>query len=130
VPHERFDILDETDWLGDEIPIVPVLGKQVIVDGKIKLYSLVRFLRDPQQLFNYYKSGIAEKIGLANRVPYIGYKGQFKDQKWRDANVRNYAYLEVEPVQINGAPAPLPQRQVLDEYIQALSLAASQESTI
>lgn len=122
------EILEETDWAGDTIPIEAVLGKQTIVDGKIKLFSLVRFLRDPQQLFNFYKSGIAEKIGLGNRVPYIGYEGQFNDPKWKDANVKNYPYLEAKGVMLGGQIAPLPQRQQFEEQIQALSVAASQES--
>jgi hypothetical protein len=95
--------------------------------GQSSPVSLVRFMRDPQQLINIYKSGIAENIGLANKVPYIGYKGQFKDPKWRNANVKNYAYLEVEPVSIGGQPAPLPSRQMFEAAIQSLSVAAAQE---
>jgi hypothetical protein len=122
------EVLEETDWAGDSIPIEAVLGKQSIVDGKIKLFSLVRFLRDPQQLFNFYKSGIAERVSLGNRVPYVGYEGQFTDPKWKDANVRNYPYLEAKAVMVNGAPAPLPQRQNIEVEIQGLSIAAGQES--
>jgi hypothetical protein len=119
----------ETEWAGRRIPIYTVLGRQLIVKGVPKLFSLVRFMRDPQQLLNAYKSGIAENIGLSNRVPYIGYKGQFKDPKWRNANVRNYPYLEVEDVQSrNGqGPLPIPQRQQFEAAIQALSVAAAQE---
>lgn len=117
----------ETEWTGDSIPIVAVLGRQMVIDGEIKLFSLVRHVREPQQLINIYKTAIAEKIGLGNRIPYLGYKGSFKDSKWQNANTVNYAYLEAEPVMINGVLAPLPQRQELEEQIQALSLAAAQE---
>lgn len=118
----------ETVWVGDSIPIVAVLGRLMIIEGEVKLFSLVRHVREPQQLINIYKTAIAEKIALGNRVPYIGYKGSFADPKWLDANVTNYAYLEAEPVIMpNGALAPLPQRQQLEEQIQALSMAAAQE---
>jgi hypothetical protein len=117
----------ETTWLGRRIPVYTVLGRQLIVGGKPRVFSLVRFMRDPQQLLNIYKSGIAENIGLANRVPYIGYKGQFRDPKWRNANIKNYAYLEAEPVMAGGAIAPLPSRQNFEPAIQALSAAAAQE---
>jgi hypothetical protein len=117
----------ETTWAGRRIPIYTVLGRQVIVRGKPRLISLVRWMRDPQQLLNIYKTGIAENIGLANRVPYIGYKGQFKDPKWRNANTKNYAYLEAEPVMAGGQIAGLPQRQSYEPAIQALSVAAAQE---
>jgi hypothetical protein len=123
------EILDNstTTWLGKRIPIYTVLGRQVIVRGKPRLFSLVRWMRDPQQLLNIYKSGIAENIALANRVPYIGYKGQFKDPKWRNANTKNYPYLEAEPIAVGGQIAPLPQRQSYEPAIQALSVAAAQE---
>lgn len=117
----------ETTWLGRRIPIFTVLGRQVILRGRPQLFSLIRWMRDPQQLLNVYKSGIAENVGLANRVPYIGVKGQFRDPKWKNANSKNYPYLEVEPVTIGGQPAGLPQRQQFEAAIQALSQAASQE---
>src|ERR1039457_4526118 len=99
----------------------------MIINGKVHLFSLIRHVRDPQQLLNIYKSAIAEKIGLGNRVPYIGAKGQFKDPRWESANNVNYAYLEYEPVSINGQLAGPPQRQQMEEQIQALSVAAAQE---
>ena len=118
----------ETTWVGDSIPIVAVLGQQMIINGKVHLFSLIRHVRDPQQLLNIYKSAIAEKIGLGNRVPYVGYKGQFKDSRWENANNVNYAYLEAELITLpNGSVAPLPQRQQMEEQIQALSVAAAQE---
>lgn len=117
----------ETTWVGDSIPIVAVLGRQMIIDGKVHLFSLVRHVREPQQLVNIYKTAIAEKISLGNRIPYIGVKGQFKDPRWENANNVNYAYLEYEPVSIAGTLAPPPQRQQLEEQIEALSQAAAQE---
>jgi hypothetical protein len=117
----------ETTWLGRRIPIFTVLGRQVILRGRPHLFSLIRWMRDPQQLLNIYKSGIAENVGLANRVPYIGVKGQFRDPRWKNANAKNYPYLEYEPVSIGGQPAPPPQRQMFEAAIQALSQAAAQE---
>lgn len=111
----------KTEWPGDTIPIVAVLGQTLVVDGEVEVYSLIRFIRDTQRLINIFKSAIAEKVGLSNRVPYLGYKGQFTDPKWRDCNIKNYAFLEADPVMINGQPAPLPERQQLEEQISALS---------
>lgn len=119
----------ETDWVGDSIPIVAVLGRQMIIDGQVKLISLVRFARDPQQLLNIYKSGIAQKIALQNKVPYVGPIGSFTDSKWLDANTVDYAFLEYTPVEgPNGQVMPPPQRQAIEEQIQALSMAANAET--
>lgn len=122
------EALDKTDWVGRWIPILPVLGKEMVVDGKRQLQSLIRHARDPQKLFNAYKSGIAENLGLASRVPWIGAKGSFKDPKWDTANSTNHAYLEYEPQSIDGQPTGPPARNNFEAPIQALSQAAAQES--
>jgi hypothetical protein len=121
-------ILEENEWPGKWIPIVPVWGKEMIVEGKRKLFSLIRFARDPQQLYNYYKTSIAETLSLANRAPYIGYEGQFTDPKWKNANTQNYPYLEVRKESIGGQPAPFPQRQQAEPPIMALSHGAMLEA--
>jgi hypothetical protein len=122
----------ETEWPdpAGEIPIVAVLGKKLIVGGKPRLFSVIRFAREPQQLYNYYKTGIAEQLSLASRAPYVGYLGQFKSKskEWQSANTTNYAYLEADPVMVGGSAAPLPQRQAYEPPIQALSQGAMQEA--
>lgn len=119
----------ETKWAGDSIPCVAILGQQLIKNGDIFLFSLIRFIHDTQRLINIYESAIAEKIGLSTRVPYLGYKGQFKDPKFDDCNVKNYSYLEIELVKdpVTGAVLPIPTRQQLEEQIVALSAALQNE---
>lgn len=118
-------VLKSTKWLGSWIPRVPVLGREVIVDGKKHYISIIRFARDAQKLKNGYKSGVANLLAVSSTAPWLGYKGQFKDGKWRDANVKNYAYLEAEMVvSSSGQLAPLPQRNVYEAPIQSLTLAA------
>ncbi len=118
-------VLKSTKWLGNWIPRVPVLGREVIVDGKKHLISIIRFARDAQKLKNGYKSGVANLLAISSTAPWLGYKGQFKDGKWKDANTKNYAYLEAElVVTAGGTLAPLPQRNVYEAPIQSLTLAA------
>lgn len=120
--------LKSTTWEGTWIPIIPVLGEETYVDGKRILASLVRYVHDGQRLLNGYKSGIAEAIGLANRVPYTGPKGMFDDQKWQTANINNYAFLEWTPVyDRNGQMIQAsPVRTPFEPAIQALSIASGQ----
>jgi hypothetical protein len=119
----------ETDWPGYCIPIVPVLGKQIILDGKPNLFSVVRFQRDPQQLINFYKTRIAETMGTQPIQPYIVVDGQIQgyEKEWAELNVSMKPFLRVKALDINGNPAPMPQRQVLEPPIQSLSVAAGQE---
>lgn len=122
------EILEEADWAGKWIPLIPIWGKETIVDGKRKLFSLIRFARDAQQLYNYYKTSIAETLSLASKAPWIGYEGQFKDPRWKNANTVNYAYLEVPRETIGGQPVPLPQRNTFEAPIASLSAGAMQEA--
>jgi len=39
-------VLEETTWLGKWLPMVPVLGQEVVVEEKRSLFSGVHFLLD------------------------------------------------------------------------------------
>lgn len=101
------EILEEDDWPGSLIPICPVWGDEVIVDGKRHFRSMIRDARDPQTMFNFWRSATTELVALAPRVPWIGPKGfipKGQESLWQSANTRSHAYLEYE-----GTTAP--QRQ-------------------
>lgn len=122
------EVLEENDWSDDTIPIVPVYGEEITVKGKRHLISLIRWVRNPQQLLNYYKTIEAETISLAPRPKWVGYVGQFdtKQRDWQRANVANVAYLEADPVTVNGQIAPLPRWEVFQPPVQSLSIGAAQ----
>ena len=103
------EILETKPWKGKFIPIVPVYGDEIILEGKRYFNSLIRFAKDPQRMFNYWRTAATELVALAPKAPFIGAKGQFNTDaaKWATANVQTHAYIEYDPV--NGA-AP-PQRQ-------------------
>ncbi len=116
------ETLKETKWLGRWIPIIPVLGREAVVDGKRVLESLVRFIHDAQKLLNIYKSGIAEACGSSLRAQLMGFKGQFRG--WNGKDNRNKLILEVDPLDIAGKPAGLPEQIKNEPPIQALTEAA------
>jgi hypothetical protein len=120
------EILDKTDWKGQWIPVLVTLGEEMYIDNKRYLFSLIRFARDPQKLYNFYRSSEAETVMLGTKAPWIGVKGAFKDPRWATANIVPWAYLEYEPIDIAGDPAPPPQRQIAEPPIQALSIGAAQ----
>ena len=122
------EILDTTEWKGKYIPILYVPGEEMWVGDKRYAFSLVRFARDPQRLYNFYRSSEAETVMVGTKAPWVGVKGIFKDERWATANTTPWAYLEYEPLDIAGNPAPPPQRNVFEPPIQALSLGAAQAS--
>lgn len=108
------------------IPLIPLIAEDFDVNGERKLYGIVRNSKDSQRAINYFRSYSAETIALAPKAPWVGWKGQFKDPKWKTANVVNYAYLEADVVTTTGQPAPsLPVRNQFEPPIQAI-LAMSQ----
>ncbi|MCM8734595.1 hypothetical protein M5E06_10355 [Azospirillum sp. A1-3] len=103
------EVLEKTDWAGKFIPIIPVYGDEVNVEGKRYFRSLIRSAKDAQRMFNYWRTTSTELVALAPKAPFIGPKGSFKSDaaKWATANVQSHAYIEYDPVN-GGAP---PQRQ-------------------
>jgi hypothetical protein len=120
------EILDKTDWLGNFIPIVPVYGEELDIDGKRILKGIVRDAKDPQRLVNYWKSAEAETIALAPKAPWIAEEGQLDgyEEDWASANTRNHAYLKYKAKSVNGVPLPPPSRQVFEPAVQAITQAA------
>lgn len=89
------------EWPGKHIPLVPVIGAEIPLDQKVYRYGLIRFARDPQQLYNYYRTGTAEMIALAPKSPYLVTTTMIGDENikriWDTANTKNRPYLPYKP---------------------------------
>jgi hypothetical protein len=103
------EVLKEEEWAGRYIPIVPVYGDEVDVEGKRHFRSLIRDAKDAQRMFNYWRTMTTESVALAPKTPFIGPVGAFKTDtaKWATANNEDHAFIEYDKA-ANGAP---PQRQ-------------------
>jgi hypothetical protein len=114
------EVLEEQDWLGKYIPLIPVLGEEMIIDGKRVLKGFVRDAKHPQRQYNFMHSGAAEAIAILPKAPYILAVGQAEnlEQKWERANVENFPYLEYNPVDVNGTAIGPPQRANSEANIQ------------
>jgi hypothetical protein len=125
------EVLEETDWAGRWIPIVPVLGEELDVDGKRVLQGIVRNARDPQKQYNFMASATTETIALAPKAPFIAAEGQIEghEQEWQTANIKNQSVLTYKNVSsTNGQPMPAPQRQTFEPAIQATTMAMMQSA--
>jgi hypothetical protein len=122
------EVLEEpARWDGSTIPIVIVTGLEMVVRGKRKIFSMTRFARDPQQLFNFYKTMEAEAISLAPKPKFVGAVGQFRTKRrdWQRANIDNAAYLEFDPIEVGGKQVGEPQWRTFDPPVQALTIGAA-----
>lgn len=122
------EILDEADWPGKWIPVIPVLGEDVDVDGKRYLAGLVRNAKDAQRMYNYWNSAATERIALAPKIPWIMAEGQNEghEKEWATANIKNYSALFYKPVSLNGSALPPPSRTTVDSQMGDFALMIRQ----
>lgn len=104
------DVLEETTFPGKYIPIVPVYGEEVWIDGKRHLYSLIRKSKDAQKRYNYWISLETELLLKAPKAPVMAAVGQIEDFQadWQDPD--KAMALRYKQVDVDGKPAPVPQR--------------------
>lgn len=90
------EILSEEQWAGQYIPIIPVYGEELNIEGRRYFRSLIRDAQDAQRMFNYWRSTSTEMVALAPRVPWIGEEGTFdvEPEKWGTANTQSHPYLQ------------------------------------
>jgi hypothetical protein len=106
------EILEERTWPGKYIPIVPVYGQQLVVDGKRKKYGLVRNAKDPQRMLNFWQTSITESVALAPKAKWLMAEGQDEghELEWAAANIKSSPVLRYKQKDIEGQPAPAPAR--------------------
>jgi hypothetical protein len=106
------EILEEKTWAGRFIPVVPCYGAQVIVDDKRKKYGLVRFAKDPQRMYNFWRTSMTESIALAPKAKWLLAEGQDEghENEWALANIKSAPVLRYKQTDIEGRQAPVPTR--------------------
>lgn len=107
------EVLEHTEIKCRWIPLFPVYGDELDIDGKVIRSGVIRHAKDPSKMYDYWMTNATEEVAMRTKTPYIGAEGQFEgyEEEWESANVRNYSYLEYKPVTLDGNLAPPPQRQ-------------------
>lgn len=108
------EVLDTIEWAGRYIPIIPVYGEEVIVEGQRHFRSLIRDARGAQEMYNVSRNAQIEREAMSPKTPWIGPKGAFTTDayKWATANTDNHAYIEFDTKDEDGNQLPTaPQRQ-------------------
>jgi hypothetical protein len=102
------EVLEETEWPGLYIPIVPVLGKEIKFGRRTVRYGLVRHARDPQRLYNYMRSAQADATALQPRAPWLATPKNVLgfEAMWQSANSKSHPVLLYTPDPANGNAPP------------------------
>jgi hypothetical protein len=104
------EILGETKWRGNIIPVIPVYGEEINLEGRRYFRSLIHDGKDAQRMFNYWRTTATELLALTPKAPWIAPKGAFKTDanKWATVNTQTWGTLEYD-----GAVPP--QKQPFDQ---------------
>lgn len=106
------EILEEGEWAGEYIPIIPVYGTETDINGKVTYSGLTKPGMHGQMLYNFARTAFAERVALTPKAPWVAAVGQTEDNPdWQTANEDNHSVLTYNPVDINGQVQPPPQRQ-------------------
>lgn len=105
------EVLEEREWPSRYIPIIPVYGTEMDVDGKVIYSGMVRPAMDALRLYNYERTAYCERVALAPKAPWVAAEGQTEGHpEWDTANTENHAVLTYTPQDVNGTALPPPHR--------------------
>ena len=100
------EVLEKSIWPGKDIPVVPVLGDEIIIEGKKYYLSLLRGAKGSQEMYNYWATSATETVALAPKIPFVVDHRQIKgfETEWDEANRTNRMYLRYNAIPGIGKP--------------------------
>ena len=77
------------------IPIIPVIGNELSVDGKLLRFGIIRSAKDPQRLYNLARSSAAEILAAQPKSPWLVplHSVTGVEDFWKQANSAQLPYL-------------------------------------
>lgn len=132
------EILDETEWEDEEIPVLIVTGRMSFQPtagggpGKRVVESLTRKGRTGQILYDHCISSIQEESGMVPKSVLIGYEGQFDTATdWATLNRQPVAYAEAKATtEEAGSDKPLPLPTIIQRRAQIDQLLLLKDSIL
>jgi hypothetical protein len=105
-------IVDRREDPGEHIPVVRCEGNVEDVNGRVLRKGMVEDLKDPAQMFNYWRTAQTERYALTPKAPWVVAEGQIEGHpEWNDANQKSYSTLVYKPIAGPDGVTPLPPPQ-------------------
>ena len=106
------------------VPIFRVPGWEVDVGERRVRFGVVRFLKDPQRMHNYWRSVIVEKLMLTPKAPWVASETavQGREEMWKNAHLSNDMLLIYNSD--GQAPTRTPPAQIEAALIQEANMTA------
>lgn len=97
---------------GRYIPVVPVYGANLVVDGKVHRFGVTRMAKDPQRMLNYWQTAITELIALAPKAKWLAPEEAVENtlDEFQKANTSALPLMRYRHRSDDGADIPAPQR--------------------
>ena len=121
------DVLEgPTDVPCEYIPVVAVTGEEWHLGEELYRSSVIRFAKDPQQLYNFARSSMAEIMALQPKAPYMVTTKQINGLEtiWNEANSKNRPYLPYHPDPQSPPPMRVPPPVASQAITQEVAMAA------
>lgn len=105
------EVLEDFDWQGQHIPLVPVIGEEVEIGSEVFRHGLIHHAKDGQRSYNFARSAMMEHVASQPKAPYIATAAMVANHKkqWQALNTDNPPVLlyDADPQ----APGAKPQRE-------------------
>lgn len=105
-------VLEEAEFPARWIPVVPVIGHELWIQGKRHLSGMVRRMREAQKAYNYERTAWVEAVALQPKAPFLVDAESIEghEDSWSKLNRENLAYLPFNARDHEGNALPMPQR--------------------
>ena len=121
------------DWPGMYIPVIPVFGEALVVEGERTLRGIIRAARDPQRMYNYQCSELVYELALSPKSKVLATVESIEglEDMWKEAARMPFPALLTKAFDAEGRALPSPTvAQFTDpQKIQALVVAINQHKS-
>ena len=106
------EILEEKKLPWNWIPIVPCYWTRTKIDNRTVCQGMVRPGMDAQRMVNFWQTSVTEQLALAPKAKWLMAEGQDEGHEieWKNANLSPTPQLRYKQTDVEGQPAPAPQR--------------------
>ncbi len=102
-------IYERGNWHGTTIPLIKVIGEEIVIEGKLERKGHTRNLKGPQRMFNYNAAAALEYGALQTKTPWLAALESIEgNEAWKFANIDNPAVLTFNAFDSQDRPLPLP----------------------
>lgn len=105
-------VIDKTVWVGKYIPLIRVIGEEVVIEGVMDRKGHTRTMKDGQRMYNYNSSAQVEFVALQGKSPWVAPAKAIEEYEsmWNTANLVNHSVLIYNHMDDDGNEIPPPQR--------------------